>query len=140
MDKSEIDSIPWSSLEHAYGSAVDAPKYLHDLVNGNEDEIDEAVYGFLHSSACHQYTTYSSTPYVVRFVIAFLNSRLLLIEQTSEILGFVHACTFSARDNGLLKNEIIQGSECFKKYLKHSNSKVVENAKKLLEFCETYNA
>ncbi len=140
MDTSEIDAIPWSSLKHAYGSAADAPKYLYDLVNGNEDEIDEAVYGFLHSSACHQYTTYSSTPYVVRCVIGFLNSRLLLIEQTSEILGFVHACTFSAKDNEFLKAEIMEGSDCFKKYLKHPDSIAVENAKKLLKFCGQHNA
>ncbi|MFQ3226626.1 MAG: hypothetical protein ACI8RW_000002 [Porticoccaceae bacterium] len=135
MDMPTIDSIPWSSLEHAYGSAADASKYLHDLAHGNEDEIDEAVYGFLHSSACHQYTTYSSTPYVVRYVINLLSSDLLLIEQTSEILGFIYACTFSAKDKELLKSEIVNGSACFKKYLKHSDPKVVENAKKLLVFC-----
>jgi hypothetical protein len=139
MDKSTIDSVPWSSLEHAYGSAGDAPKYLNDLAHGNDDEIDEAVNGFLHSSACHQYTTYSSTPYVVRCVIDLLNSRLLDIEQTSEILGFVQACTFSARDKEPLRVEIMKGSECFKKYLKHSDSKVTETANKLLEFCGEFN-
>ena len=135
MDIPAIDSIPWSSLEHAYGSAEDAPKYLYDLTHGNEDEIDVAVYSFLHSYACHQYTTYSCTPYVVRHVIDFLSSDLQLIEQTSEILGFVYACTFSANDKELLKAEIINGSECFKNYLKHSDPKAVENAKKLLAFC-----
>ena len=135
MDTLVIDSIPWSSLEHAYGSAADAPKYLYDLAHGNEDEIDEAVFGFLHSSACHQYTTYSSTPYVVRHVVNFLSSDLQLIDQTSEILGFICACTISAKDKEFLKAEIVNGSGCFKRYLKHPDPKAVENAKKLLAFC-----
>jgi len=135
MDISTINSIPWHELQHAYGTAEDSPKYLIDLLNGNKDLIDEAIYGFLHSSACHQYSTYSCTPYVVRCVVFILESKYFEIEQTCEILGFLNACTHSARVNPELRKEIIQGAECFKKYLKHSDPKVIKNIQKLLVFC-----
>ena len=140
MDTSFINSIVWGELEHAYGSAQDSPHHLMNLIKGDEDEIDEAVFGFLHSSACHQYSTYSSTPFIVRSVVSILNLKYFEIEQTSEILGFIHACTHSAKEKIELRKEIINGSECFKKYLKHSDPKVVKNAKELITFCEINGA
>jgi hypothetical protein len=134
-----INSIQWCELEHAYGSASDAPRYLNNLCSSDENEIDEAVDHFLLSSACHQYTTYSCTPWVVRCVIKILNLSYFEIEQTSGIFDFLRACTHSARNKTDLKKEILNGVECYKKYADHRDVNVVKNVKLLLEFCAEVN-
>ena len=72
-----VHSIPWDTLEHAYGVANDAPEWIFALASEVEDARIEAVCGFLHSSICHQYTTYSATPYVIPFVIEALRDKTL---------------------------------------------------------------
>lgn len=135
MELPIVSSIQWDKLEHAYGKATDAPKYLNDLRSSDENELDEAVDHFLLSSACHQYTTYSCTPSVVKCVVATLSFSYFEIEQTSGIFDFLKACTNSARNKGDLKREILNGIECYRKYANHKDVRVVENVKMLLEFC-----
>src|ERR1700712_5035452 len=67
-----LDKIPWHALAHAYGPATDATKWIPALASDDENLRSEAVYGFLHSSICHQYTTYSATPHVIPFVVEAL--------------------------------------------------------------------
>jgi len=138
MALSIIQTIPWHELECAYGSAKDAPEHLEHLYSGNEEEIEDAVYDFLHSSACHQYSTYSCTPYVVRCVINLLNTNGFESHLLHEIIGFIQACTHNASDLKELRNEIITGKECYIKYLKHTDIRVIEIAKDLVQFCSKY--
>ena len=137
MDFTIIDSIPWAELKNAYGSADSAPQSLRALISNNEDDVDEAIYGFLHSEACHQYTTYSCTPYVVKCVLLILEHKEFSESELAEILGFIRACTNSAKENEMLRNEILAGRECFQKYLKKPGRPRIESAK-LLEFCSEY--
>ncbi|MET1257499.1 hypothetical protein [Aliikangiella maris] len=137
MDLSIIDSISWADLENAYGSAASAPQSLRALLSDDEDDVDEAIYGFLHSEACHQYTTYSCTPYVVKCVLYILELKEFKDSELGEILGFIQACTYNAREIESLRNEILSGIECYKKY-KGRKARVGEEATKLVEFCNEY--
>ncbi len=140
MDLSILEEFEWSNLEHAYGSAEDAPKSLKWLISNNKDDREEAIYGFLHSSACHQYTTYSSTPMVVRCVLYILAHKEFDCDELGQILGFIRACTYSAKNNQKLKEEIVLGESTYKKFSSSENSYVKEQSQKLQTFCTQYSA
>ena len=137
IDTSIIDSINWTELEHAYGNASDAPQHLRNLFNA-EDEfpLSEAVYGFLHSSACHQYTTYSCTPYVVRCVLYLLNKKEVGCDLMHDVVGFVDACSGSAKEEPELAQEILAGASLYEQFAGHSDPRVSKRAKSLVAFCE----
>jgi hypothetical protein len=98
MDIPFINDYPWEALEQAYGSAEQAPIWLKSLTNKDEERRDEAIYEFLHSQACHQYSTYSCTPPVVKCVIYILeNYNFQQASQLSNVLGFINACTYNAK-------------------------------------------
>ena len=139
-DKSIIDSIEWNGLSHAYGPAdQDAPKYLRDLFNGDEDETTEAVYHFLHSCACHQYTTYSCTPYVVRCVVFLISQQDVGWDLMHDVIGFVYACTQSGKLEPKLMQEILLGKPQFERLSRHEDEKVAACAASLLAFCDTHS-
>ena len=136
-----IDEYDWGNLEQAYGSASHAPKYLNDLVSADEDLRSEAIYGFLHSEACHQYTTYSCTAPVVRCVVFILeNNEFSDFVELRNIIGFIHACTYSARSKEDLRQEILNGLRCYEKYSNHADINVCKEYKALIEFCLSYGA
>ncbi|MEZ4451726.1 MAG: tetratricopeptide repeat protein [Nannocystaceae bacterium] len=60
-----LDEIPWSSLEHAYGSAEDIPELLRALasddVRARRDALDQ-----LQMAICHQGTRYTATTAAIR--------------------------------------------------------------------------
>jgi hypothetical protein len=69
----DIHSIPWSDLNHAYGSAADVPQLLKDLVCESEEKRQEALHK-LFGNIWHQGTVYEATCYVVPYLARMLRS------------------------------------------------------------------
>ncbi len=143
MNLKYFDNFNWENLEFAYGSAKNAPKSLRILAKStDEDEIEEAIYGFLHSEACHQYTTYSGTPAVVNCMLYILENRVFEEEHLLGIISFIQACTtYSACSDMDLQKEILKGKELYDKlYDKHFTNQYKQEIKnrleKLLKFVE----
>ncbi|HEX2348340.1 MAG TPA: hypothetical protein VHI51_07890 [Ktedonobacterales bacterium] len=61
----ELDQVPWSTLEHAYGDAGDIPDLIRALVSSDPDEREQAQ-DMLDMGPFHQESLYSCTPFVVR--------------------------------------------------------------------------
>lgn len=134
-----IDSIPWSQLAHAYGSAEDLPPYLYDLFNSeDEDALDEAVYHCLHSCACHQYTTYSCTADVVRCVLFLISEKVVGYGLMPEVLSFIAACQYGAKSDDRLNQAIRDGRLVYERYSLHQDKKVAERAHALLRVVEKH--
>jgi hypothetical protein len=134
-----IDDYKWDELEQAYGSAAKFPEHLMDLMSNDEELVSEAVNGFLHSEACHQYTTYSCTPPTVRCVLYILENHTFEdVNILQGILDFVGACTYSAKRTESLRDEILKGIKCYKRLSEHENEGVVDIAETLLKFCANY--
>ncbi|MGL6162552.1 hypothetical protein [Microbulbifer sp.] len=144
MDTSLIDSIDWQNLEHAYGPAIDAPKELANLVSGDEDDRDDAVNGFLYSSAYHQGTVYSCTASVVRCVIHIIKNEDVYSFETigapliRELLCFISICAHTWRFEPETGAAAFEGCDVYKDYLDHPDSKTAGYAKELTDFCSTY--
>ncbi|KAB8279439.1 hypothetical protein BDV30DRAFT_1075 [Aspergillus minisclerotigenes] len=66
-----LDSINWSALRHAYGSAWDVPAQLRDLRSGNA-EIKENAQRSLCSNIFHQGDRYEATAYAVPCLLKVL--------------------------------------------------------------------
>ncbi|MCM1965809.1 hypothetical protein [Streptomyces sp. G1] len=62
-----LDSRPWSSLSHAYGSAQDVPDLLRALAGTDVDAADEAL-SELYGSILHQGTVYAASAEAVPFL------------------------------------------------------------------------
>ncbi|MFB6518210.1 hypothetical protein [Streptomyces sp. NPDC056401] len=62
-----LDSRPWSSLSHAYGTAQDVPDLLRALLGTDVDAADEAL-SELYGSILHQGTVYTASAEVVPFL------------------------------------------------------------------------
>jgi len=56
----------WKKLRHAYGSAEDLPELLEQL----DPDRRSPVWKELWSRVCHQYSTYSASPYVLPYLLA----------------------------------------------------------------------
>jgi hypothetical protein len=61
-----IDDIPWRTLKHAYGPAIDVPDLLQKL--RSQDSNGEAL-SALFSTIWHQGTVYEATGYAVPFLV-----------------------------------------------------------------------
>lgn len=66
-----LDSIPWSTLEHAYGDAGDIPGIIRTLVSGDPDQREWAQ-DMLDMGPFHQESLYSCTPFVVRVLLQIM--------------------------------------------------------------------
>jgi hypothetical protein len=77
-------------------SSESAPQSLRGFMSDIEVDVDDAIYGFLHSEASHQYNTYSFTPYVVAFVLNILEHKEFNSSVLAEILGSIRAFSWSA--------------------------------------------
>lgn len=66
-----LDDIPWSTLEHAYGDAGDIPNVIRALVSGDPDKREWAQ-DMLDMGPFHQGSIYSCTPFVVRVLLQIL--------------------------------------------------------------------
>lgn len=66
-----LDTVPWATLEHAYGSADDVPDTLRGLISPEEKTRQEAYYT-IYGNIFHQGTRYEATPYAVPFLFEML--------------------------------------------------------------------
>lgn len=66
-----LDTIDWSLLNHAHGSASDVPALLRATLSPDEDDRDFA-FQLLHETIWHQGTIYQATSYVVPFLVHLL--------------------------------------------------------------------
>lgn len=68
-----LDSHPWSSFSHAYGSAEDLPDLLRALADSDAGAAAEAL-SELHGSVLHQGTVYAASaevaPFLARIAVA----------------------------------------------------------------------
>ncbi|MCC2614676.1 hypothetical protein LJ739_00290 [Aestuariibacter halophilus] len=134
-----IDEYNWNELQQAYGTAEHAPSWISDLTSPDEDIRDEAINEFLHSQACHQYTTYSCTPPTVRCVIYILTNYTFEDEDALfNILSFIYACTYNAKTMESLRSEILKGRTCYLAFCNHKNERVKSEAQKLIEYCSEF--
>src|ERR1041385_7335007 len=69
-----LDSIPWSTLEHAYGDAGDIPNLIRALVSSNPEQREWAQ-EMLDMGPFHQGSLYSCTPFVVRVVLQIVQEQ-----------------------------------------------------------------
>jgi len=56
----------WKKLRHAYGSAEDLPELLEEL----DPDPESFVWNELWGRVCHQYSTFSASPYVLPYLLA----------------------------------------------------------------------
>jgi hypothetical protein len=66
-----LDQVPWSTLQHAYGEAGDIPNLIRALVSNDPNEREWAQ-EMLEMGPFHQGSLYSCTPFVVRFLLELL--------------------------------------------------------------------
>jgi len=139
-----IDSINWEGLQHAYGKALDAPRELANLVGENEDKRDDAVNGFLYSSAYHQGSVFSCTPSVMQCVIAIIkyedisNLETIGAPLIRELLCFLSICAITWKSEPEIGKVAFSGRNLYSEYLNHPDDKTANYAKELLDFCCTY--
>ena len=69
-----VDDVDWSSVEDAYGAAVDVPGLLRLLWSGSESERNEAL-NELFSNIWQQSTVYDATSTAVPFLVPRATSR-----------------------------------------------------------------
>ena len=151
----DLDSIPWRRLRHAYGSAVDAPKWIRALDSENEEDRTEAVNRFLWSSAFHQYTLYTATPFVIRFVVEAL-AFPALAERTDgmgqpmkrDLIHFLRLCAEAGQravrgwkrwpspKSPTIEDSILAGASLYERYAHDENDRVQSDARWLVNFCE----
>ena len=68
-----LDTVPWRTLEHAYGEASEVPRLIRDLASSQE-EVRQAAQTTLGFTVYHQGTVYSSTAYVIPFFCELLEA------------------------------------------------------------------
>ncbi|QNS02810.1 HEAT repeat domain-containing protein [Streptomyces xanthii] len=62
-----LDSFPWDSVSHAYGSADDVPVLLRALTDPDDEAAEDAL-SELYGSVLHQGTVYTATAAAVPFL------------------------------------------------------------------------
>ena len=83
---SDLDRVPWSGLEHAYGKATDVPGLLRDLASPVEDARGRAVWE-LRGNIWHQGTVYEATAHAVPFLVEIVDARARVPSDTrAEVL------------------------------------------------------
>lgn len=83
-----LDSIPWSTLHHAYGPAHHVPGLIRDLASPKKT-IREAASWKLSGNIYHQGTVYSSTAFVVPFFLELLEQEQ--VKDKADLLDFLDA-------------------------------------------------
>jgi len=88
-----LHTIPWNTLEHAYGSASDVPDLIRALASP-EQQTYQAALGHLWGSVIHQGTVYSSTAYVVPFFCELLEAAE--VQNKTALLDYLAAIAHGA--------------------------------------------
>lgn len=70
---SDLDTVDWAHLEHAYGSAEDVPDQLRALASPDADARQQAIHA-LYGNIWHQGTVYQATAYAVPFLLELLRT------------------------------------------------------------------
>ena len=69
----QLDEVPWSTLEHAYGTAEDVPELLRRLeTEPAETKNKESALWHLFSNIWHQGTVYEATSFAVPFLLTLV--------------------------------------------------------------------
>ena len=84
-DLQTLNDVAWAEVTHAYGSAVDAPDMLRQLMEGGDD-LEEAT-EFLFGALTHQGTLYSATLPVLRFCVRVLEQ--LSADATEQVVAWI---------------------------------------------------
>ena len=141
----QLDQVPWHRLAHCYGPATDAMQWIPALASEDEDLRSEAVYGFLHSSVCHQYTTYSATPHVIPFVIEALRDPVVSGRQVfaggrdtmrASLFDFLHACAVGSRREDDVGRSLMTARDLYAAHVADDDPGTAGNAQALLRFCD----
>jgi hypothetical protein len=138
-----LDRVDWGNLEHAYGRATDAPRWLAALASEDEDEREEAVGGFLNSSVFHQYTLYSATPHVIPFVIELLQYPDVCRRPAfggplkRELLNFLRACSSCCRGVPDVEASLLAGAPAYRRFCDDEDEASASVAKTLIAFCDS---
>jgi hypothetical protein len=66
-----LNNIPWASLTHAYGPAIDVPDLIKNLASTNEVKRKYAL-NELYGNIFHQGSRYEATPHVIPFILQLL--------------------------------------------------------------------
>ena len=139
-----LHDLPWHQLSHAYGSAADAARWIPALASEDPSEREEAVYGFLLSSVCHQYSLYSATPHVIPFVVEVLADATAAARPIGAppddsvgeaLLDFVWACTPGSRLAPPVHRAILAGRHVYARYVNAREPKAAKYAAALVQFC-----
>jgi hypothetical protein len=69
INDSDLDSIDWSSMGHAYGPAGDLPAWLRNMTSP-DPEVRERAFGDFYSAAHHQGDVYPCTTASLPFLFA----------------------------------------------------------------------
>lgn len=69
--REDLEQVPWVDMTHAYGSAIDTPGHLIDLLS-NDANIRAKAMGALWASICHQGSVYEASCAAVPFLIRIL--------------------------------------------------------------------
>jgi hypothetical protein len=69
----QLESLPWSTLTHAYGSASNVPQQIRALATGDRDTRERALWE-LYGNIFHQGTRYQATPYAIPFFYELLGT------------------------------------------------------------------
>ncbi len=67
-----LDTINWSELHHAYGSAADVPQLLRDLTSSDGGIFERAMW-HLSSNIFDQGARYEASAYTIPFLIELVN-------------------------------------------------------------------
>src|SRR5713226_2305511 len=67
----QLDSIAWSELTHAYGSASDVPNQIRALASKHQKTREQALWE-LYGNIFHQGTRYQATPHAIPFLYELL--------------------------------------------------------------------
>jgi hypothetical protein len=98
----------YARLNGAYGNAVPLIAIISGLWSENEDEQQDAINEGLWGWACHQYTMYSVTPFVL---LDILNNLSCIKASPSEVIQFIKLCNDYGNDK-IIKSEMETDNLC----------------------------
>jgi hypothetical protein len=88
-----LDTTPWSTLHHAYGTAEDVPDLIRALASPNPETRDETL-DTLFGNIWHQGTVYEASAYAVPFLIELVAAPS--VHAKADILNLLHALSDGA--------------------------------------------
>ncbi|MFD0591433.1 HEAT repeat domain-containing protein [Catellatospora coxensis] len=83
----DVHTIDWASLEHAYGPAIDTPGLLGDLCSADDAKV-AAAHSALWASINHQGTVYPAT---VAAVPALIDAALHAVHRRADLVTWIGA-------------------------------------------------